>query len=159
MVFDHLVRLKDVAANLAAPADVALFTILAVDLGLTLVFLDLKEFRFEHRHRFGAVLRLAAFDLAGHNDAAGYVRQTHGGFHLVHVLAPFAACAVSINPQVLIPHDNVDLLLGVGRHVDRGKTRMSLLGGIKGRDAHQSVHPALGLQKAKGVFTDDFERG
>jgi hypothetical protein len=89
----------------------------------------------------------------------GNVRQAHGGFDLVHVLAAFAAGTVGIDAQVFIPHDDVDLLLGVRGDVNRGETRVALLRGVKGRDAHEAMHAALGLQEAEGVFADDFERG
>ena len=87
------------------------------------------------------------------------MREAHGGFDLVHVLTAFAAGTIRIDAQVFITHDDVDLLLGVRRDVNRGEGRVTFLRRIKGRDAHEAMHTALGLQKAEGVFADDFERG
>src|ERR1043166_1068443 len=46
VVFDHLIRLKDVGTNLVAPGDLAFLAVLPVDLGAFFVLLDLIKFRF-----------------------------------------------------------------------------------------------------------------
>ena len=46
VIFDHLIRLKNVGANLIAPRDLAFLAVLPIDLGAFLVLLDLIKFRF-----------------------------------------------------------------------------------------------------------------
>src|SRR5215831_17168920 len=43
VIFHHLIRLKNVGTNLAAPGDVALFSVLPVDFGAFFVLLDLVK--------------------------------------------------------------------------------------------------------------------
>src|SRR4051812_44552853 len=67
-ILHHLVRLKNVAANLAAPADFAFFTVELVHLGPLLVLLFLVQPGLENIERRGAVLDLRAFVLADHDN-------------------------------------------------------------------------------------------
>ena len=100
VVLDHLVGLEDVGADLAAPCDVPLLAILALDIGALFVLLDLVEFGLEHFHGQLAVATLAALGLAGDDDAGGLVDQADGGLHLVHVLPALAAAAEGIELDI-----------------------------------------------------------
>ena len=69
-VLHHLVRLQHVAANLAAPPNLALLAVKLVLLGALLVLPLFVEARLEDVQRRGAVLDLRAFVLADDDDAA-----------------------------------------------------------------------------------------
>src|SRR4029450_4537736 len=86
-VLDHLVRLQHVAADLAAEPHPLLVAADLVELGLALGPLEVGDLGLEHGHGAGAVLGLAALDLAGHHDAGGDVGEPHRGRRLVDVLA------------------------------------------------------------------------
>src|SRR5947207_3477272 len=69
VVLHHLVRLKNIRPNLAAPGHVAFLAVLPIDLGALLVLLDFVEFRLQHFDRQLAVAPLAALGLArDHNS-------------------------------------------------------------------------------------------
>ena len=46
MILHHLVRLKNIRPNLAAPGDIAFFAILPIDLGAFFILLDFVELGF-----------------------------------------------------------------------------------------------------------------
>ena len=87
MVLHHLVRLKDVAANLAAEGDVALLAADLLQLRLLLLHLQIVEPRLQHLHRARAVLVLRALVLARDHDAGRDVRDADGGVGDVDMLA------------------------------------------------------------------------
>src|SRR5207249_6643692 len=68
-----------------------------------------QEFGPQGAHRFFAVLMLRPLILAGHHEAGGEVVDPHGGFHLVHVLAPGAAGPVCFDLDLVSPDPHVHL--------------------------------------------------
>src|SRR5436309_793505 len=68
-VLHHLVRLKDVAANLIAEGDVAFLAVVFLQRRPLLVLLLLEEPGFQHLDRQFPVLVLTALALALHDDA------------------------------------------------------------------------------------------
>src|SRR5262249_42180404 len=81
-VLHHLVRLQDVAADLAAEADLLLVAPDLVQLGLAARPLDVGDLGLEHGHGPVAVLELAALDLARHDDPGRDVGEPHRGRRL-----------------------------------------------------------------------------
>ena len=70
-VFHHLVRLEDVAADLAAPADLAFFRVVAVGVCFEFILFDLVELGTEGFPSEFAVAELGAFLGAADDDAGG----------------------------------------------------------------------------------------
>src|SRR5690606_31675559 len=83
----QLVRLKDVAADLMAPADFGLGLVLAQRSCFPLSQFGFVHPSLEHAHRSGAVLVLAAIVLAGNDDPRRYVGNPHGAVGCVDMLA------------------------------------------------------------------------
>ena len=83
-VFDLLVGLEDVGADLVPPADVAFFD--PIEFGLFFRHFIFVEAGFEHLHRGGFVFVLAAVVLALDDDAGGFVGDPDGRFGFVDVL-------------------------------------------------------------------------
>src|SRR5712691_6521323 len=77
-VFDELVRLEDVRADLRAEGDVLLLPLQLLLLLLPFLDLDLVEAGAEKAHGHVAVLVLAALVLARHDDAGREVRDADG---------------------------------------------------------------------------------
>ena len=75
-VFDLLVGLEDVGADLVSPADVAFFD--AVDFGLFFGHFVFVKAGLEHLHGGGFVFVLAAVVLALDDDAGGFVGDPDG---------------------------------------------------------------------------------
>src|SRR5690606_30268951 len=83
--------IEHVGADLVAPADVGLALLDRFRLLPALLLLELVQLRLQLRQRGRAVLVLGAIVLALHDDAGRLVRDSHGRFGLVHVLAAGAA--------------------------------------------------------------------
>jgi hypothetical protein len=71
MIFDHLVRLENIGADLVAPSYVALFSVLTIQLGSFSILFDLVDFGFEHVQSHLAISTLTPFGLAGYHDPGG----------------------------------------------------------------------------------------
>ena len=80
------------------------------------------------------------------------MRDAHGGFHLVHVLAALAAGTVGIHLQILVQNLDVDGIGNLRRGVQGRKGSVPLSGGIKGGNAHQAVNAAFVLQITVGIL-------
>ena len=156
-VFDHLVRLEDVAADLAAPANLPLFAVLTLHFSALFVLLALVELGLEQLHGEVAVLQLAALGLAGHHDPGGQVGEADGGFDFVHVLSAFAAAAVGVDAEVAIVDFDRGVLGDFRGHIHAGEGRVAALVAVKRADADQAVHSPFGLQVAVSIVAGDFE--
>ena len=85
--------------------------------------------------------------------------HAHGRVGGVDVLAALAAGAVGVDAQVFELDVDLDGVVDFGRDKDRGEGGVTTLGGVKGRDAHQTMDAALAGQLAKGVLAQDGEGG
>ena len=79
------------------------------------------------------------------------VPHPHGGLDLVDVLPALAAGAHRRRLEVLVLHDDVDLVLDVGRDLDRGEGRLPARVRVERRDAHEAVNAVLAAEVAEGV--------
>ena len=100
MIFHHLIWLKNVGTNLAAPGDVAFLSILPIDFRALLVLLDFVKLGLQHFHRQLTIASLAALGLAGDNNSTRLMQNPHCRFDFVDVLSAFAATAKCINLKV-----------------------------------------------------------
>ena len=95
---------------------------------------------------------LATLRLTRRHNAGGNMREPHGRLNLVNVLTALTAAAVGVHPHFARIDLNIAFILQLRHHIHASKTRVPALVGIKRRNAHQPVHPALGLAKPKGVL-------
>ena len=158
-VLDHLVGLEDVAANLAAPGDVAFLAVwrrrsrrvflscsicwsfaLSMFIAVTLFFCWLRSaWQATTRPRGNVTRRTAVSTL----------------FTFWPPLPPLRKVSTSMSASLI----SMGASSGNLRHdVHAGKGGVPALVGIERRDAHEPVHAALGLQIAVGVFALDLER-
>ena len=110
MVFNHFVRLQDVGADLAAPADVDIFALQRGDLGVLLAPRQVEQLRLEHVHGHLRVLGQRALVLAGDNHAGRQVGDAHGRLVLLDVLPARAAGPEAVDAQVLLVDLDLDIL-------------------------------------------------
>ncbi len=132
--------MEHIGTYLVAPGDLSVVALQVGYLLLMLLFEQFGQFRREHLHSHFLILMLAAFILAGDDDARGDVRDAHGGIRLVDVLAARAARAVRVCLQILRIDFHVDAFLNFRHDVYGGKRRMPPARGIERRDAHKAVH-------------------
>ena len=158
VVLDQLVRMEDVAADLAAEAGVQHLAPLARELGLAPLLLVLGEAALEDPQRRLAVRELRALVLALDDDPGGEVGDADGRVGLVHVLAAGAARAVGVDAEVGLVDLDVDVV-GDERADDHlRERRVAPVRLVERREAHEPVHAALGLEDPVGVLALDGER-
>src|SRR5699024_9899426 len=118
-VFDHLIRLHDVRADLIAPGglDVAREFLL---LRVLLLLAQQEQPGLQHAQRGGAVLDLRFFILHRHDDAGGDVGHAHRGVGGVHALPAGARGAEHVDLDLRLGDLDVVGLLDEGNHFYRG---------------------------------------
>ena len=102
---------------------------------------------------------LATLRLTRSHNAGGNMRKPHGRLHLVDVLTALTATAVSVHPHFARVDLNIAFILQFRHHIHTGKTRVPAFIGIERRNAHQPMHPALGLAEPEGVLALNSECG
>src|SRR5918999_572837 len=95
-VFDELVRVEDVGADLGPEPHLRLLAALRGDLPLPLLALELEEAGPQDPHRDLAVLVLAALVLTLHDDARRQVRDPDRRVGLVDMLAARPRCPIGV---------------------------------------------------------------
>ena len=73
------------------------------------------------------------------------------------MLAAGAAGPEGVDAQVLFLDVDLDAVVDLGQHLDRGEGGVAAAAGVEGRDAHQAVDARLALQIAEGVRPRDGE--
>src|ERR1019366_9146235 len=127
-VFDHPIRLEDVAANLVAPGNAAFVTVEPLHFSLLRVHALGVDAREQKLHRRGAILMLGTLALRGHNQPRRQVRDANGGLDLVHVLAALAAGTKCVHLKLAgRKRDLLVILLNLRNHVHAGKTSVPSL--------------------------------
>ncbi len=157
MVLYHLVRLKDVTANLIAPGNLAFVTIQFCKLGVALLLLPHKQARLEDLHSLCAVFVLASLVLALHDNAGRDMRDTNGGAYLVYVLAAGTAGTVKIDFQIVVLDFDINVLIEFGDAINGGEAGMAPFVCIERADTHQPMHARLAGELAEGERACDFE--
>src|SRR5690606_29657420 len=75
----------------------------------------------------------------------------------VDMLPAGAGRAVNVDAQILLLDLDIDLVIDDGIDADGAEAGMPPRVGIKGRDADKSMHAALGLEPAIGVFARNLD--
>lgn len=119
---------------------------------------QLGKLAFEHKHRLLAVLNLTALRLTGNHDARGNVRDSDCAFRFVDVLTSRAAAAVGVHLQILVLYDYVGIVVDDGHNLQGGKACVSAFVCVKGRNAHQAVHPLFGFEIPVSIVAENIER-
>ena len=121
VVFDHLIRVQHVAADLAAEGDVLFLAAQLLHLRLLLLEAHVVEARLEDLHRRRAVLVLRAFVLTRHDDAGRDVRNPDRRIRNVHVLAACTTRPKRVYAKVLVVDLDIDVFRQLGPDEDRGE--------------------------------------
>ena len=157
MILDQAIGLKNIRADLVAPADIGLAVKGRIGGILALLHFQIIEPRAQRLHGVGAVLVLGFFR-GRDDDAGGEVGDPHGGVGGVHMLATGAAGAADFDPQVVGLDLDIDLL-GFREHGHgRGRARL---------EHHELVEaavrldvdpqPVQGQGRARGGLAPDVE--
>src|SRR3546814_9822376 len=109
------------STDLVAPADLALFLILAARHRFALGHLAFEQPRLEHVHRGRAVLVLAAVVLAGHHDSGGHMRDPDRRIGGIDVLPTRAAGAIGIDLEIALVDLDVDVIVDHRIYPDRAE--------------------------------------
>src|SRR4030095_7678390 len=152
VIFYHLIRLKNVGANLAAPRDIAFLSILSVDFGALLILLDFVKLGFQHFYRQLPITSLAALCLTRDHDSARLMQNPNGSFHLVDVLPAFTAAAKRVDLKIGRINFYWSGISNFRNNIDTREGSVAPLVCVERRNAHQSVHAALGLQMSVRVL-------
>src|SRR3712207_3887399 len=158
-VFDELVRVEDVRADLGPEPHLCFLPALRGDLPLPLFALELEEARPQDPHRDLPVLVLAPLVLALHHDSGREVRDPDRRVGLVDVLAARPRGPVGVDLEILLVDLYLDRIIYDRGDRDRGKARVPPAPGIERAYADQSVNPPLGREEAKRVLPADAEGG
>src|SRR5205807_8563251 len=156
VIFDHLVGLHHVRADLAAKGNVHFGFVELVGFRLPLLQFHVVEARAKHLHGQLAVFMLAAFGLAANHDAARDVRDAHGGLHFVDVLASFAAGTERVNLQVFGTNVDFDFVIDFGNHEDGGKGGVATRRLIERRNPYQTMNTGFASEQPISVFAGEF---
>jgi hypothetical protein len=159
VVFDHAVRLHHVRPDLAAKRNLQLGFVELVGMLLPFLHFLVVQLGAQHLHGQRSVLALAAFGLAGNYRVGGQVRDADRGFHLVYILAAFAAGAKCIDPQLFGANVDLDAVVDFRDDEDRSKRSMSPRRLIEGRDADQPMDASFAGQQPVGVFALELDGG
>ena len=129
-----------------------------------MIFAALFDFQFvelgaQHLHGDFAILVLAAFVLALDDDAARQVRDAHGGFDFVDVLAAVAAGAKRVDAQIFGLDDDFDAVVNFGNDENGCERCVAPRRLVERRNAHEPVNAAFAGEHTVGVFAFDLHRG
>src|ERR1700730_8677685 len=101
VIFNELVRLHGVGADLAAEADFGFGGVEFVQSFAALLKFQLVKLRTKNFHSPFAIFVLAAFILALHDDSGRKMCDADGGFNFVDVLTTVAAGAECVDAEVV----------------------------------------------------------
>ena len=159
VVLDQLVRVEDVAADLAAEADV---------LGRAALGARARPPASPARARrsgsSGSASRSCLFDSCERSFwhwttmPVGQVGDADGGVGLVHVLPPGSARSVRVDPEVGLVELDVDAVRDERADDHLRERRVASVRLVERREPHEPVDAALGLEDAVGVLAGDGER-
>lgn len=147
-IFDTLVGVLKVTADLAAKADASLGLILGRFRLFAFHFFEPSQLRAEHLPSEGSVLVLASLLLALYGNAGWEVRQANRAVGFIDVLAPCSAGPVGVGPDVCFVDFNFLRVLDFWRDIDRGETSLSFAFRVEGADPDEPVHSRLAFEVA-----------
>ncbi len=150
-VFDELVRVQDVVADLRSEANVLLLAPERIDLFSALLLLELVEAGAQDRQRGVLVLELRLLVLTGHDGTRRYVRDAHRRVGRVHRLPARSARPIDVDAQVLLADVDLDLLGEHRQHVHAREGGLAALLLIGGADTHKPVHAHLRAEHPVGI--------
>src|SRR5687768_1881895 len=98
---------------------------------------------------------LRTLTLRSHYEARRNVRDTNGGFDLVHVLTALAAGAKGVHLKFVWRDIDFARLLDFSDYVHAAETSVAALIGIEWRNANEPMNAAFGFRVTISVFTFD----
>src|ERR1700722_7323260 len=159
MVFNQLVGLHGVGADLAAKADFGFRGVEFIEGFAALFEFEFVELGAQDFHGDFAILVLAAFVLTLDHGVGRQVGDADRGFHFVDVLPAVAAGAEGVNAQVVGLDVDFDAVVNFGNDEGGRKGSVAARGLVEWRDTHKAMHSAFTGQHAVGVFAFDLHGG
>src|SRR5918999_2382446 len=158
-VFDELVGVEDVGADLGPEPHLRLLPALRGDLTLSLLALELEEASPQDPHCYLAVLVLAPLVLALHHDAGREVRDPDRRVGLVDVLTARPRGPVGVYLEILLVDLDLDCVVYDRSDRDRGEARVPPAPSVERAYADQPMDPPLRREEAERVLPADAEGG
>jgi hypothetical protein len=160
LVFDPLVGVQKVVADLRTKPGLGLLLVASQLIGLPLLFLETGDPGPQHLDCRGPILVLAPLALTLHHDPGRKVGEPDGTGGLVDVLAAGTAGPEDVLADVLVAEFHLRVVVGdFGRDVDRGKARLPLPFGIERTDPDQPMDAHLSFEIAVGPRASNRDRG
>ena len=157
VVFHHLVRMEDVAANLAPPARNHRLAPDARQLIFARADLHLDQLASEHLLCRLAVLHLRSLILAGDDGVGRNVRESNRRFRLVDVLPACATRSKGVDADLVPVQHHILIVLDLRDHLEHGERGLSPFLPVERGDAHHAVDASLCAQPTEDVATTDLE--
>lgn len=154
-VFDHLIGLQHVGADLVAPADLGLGSGFGAGSVLALLQFGFIHAGTQHVPGLGTVLVLRALLLALHDDTGRDMRDAYGRVSGVDVLTTGARRTIGIDAAVAFVDLDLDRVVDNRIDPDRREGGVATRIAVVGRDPHQPVHARFRLQPAIGIVALD----
>lgn len=143
-IFDELIGLHDVIADLLTPAG-RFASAKLVDRFGVLLELHLDKFAEEDFHGFFFVLELGAFVLDGNDGIGGDMSDTDGGICGVDRLTTVTTGVINVDAEIFF----VDFDVGVGldnrENFDESEGGLAKVIGVEGREADEAMDTVLGF--------------
>ena len=137
---------------MAAPRDIAFFSILSVDFGALFILLDFVKLGFQHFYRQLPITSLATLCLTSDHDSARLMQYPHRSFHLVHILPAFSAAAKRVDLQIGGINFYGSGVSNFRNNIDTRERSVTPLVCVERRNTHQAVHAPLGLKMSVCVL-------
>ena len=153
-----LVGLEDVVADLRAEADLRLLVVRLGVLRLALLFLQPDQLGLEELQGEVVVLVLRPLRPRLGRHPGGDVGVADAGLGLVLVLAAGAAAAEDVALELVVLQLDVDGVVDLRHHLDRGERRLPLVRRPERADPDQAVDAGLAPQVAVDVLALDVDR-
>jgi hypothetical protein len=151
VVFNHLVRVEHIGADLAPPLDLPAATERSDIFSLRSSSSWRKSFALTIASAFSLLAPCVRSPSTCALNAGGRVHNAHGGLALVDVLPARAAGARHVISRSFSSGAQYSETFSItGKHLDQHKRGLAFCVGIKRRDAHQAVHAVLVFKRAVG---------
>jgi len=146
VILNELVRVKDVASDLAPPLDLSLFGGKLLQFFFPLALVVIVKAGAKDLHGGGAILMLGSLVLAGDHNAGRDMGNPHCGVGRVHVLTSVTARTKGFDAEVLFVYLDFNLILDLRQNGNSCKACVPSSVRIEGTDPDKAVDPRLALE-------------
>ena len=145
-VFDSLVGVQKIIANLRTKTDSRLTLIVGRVFTFAFLFFQTSQLSSQHLPRLGSVFVLTSLRLTLHHDSGWLVRQTNRAIGFVNVLTPGSTGTVGVGANIFFVDINLDGIRNLGRDIHRRETSLPLAFAVERTDSDQSMQTGFTFQ-------------